>query len=113
VPSVGRPGKAPPARARRSASCDYPGRVKEFVFYTLARIGMFLASFAIILGLWVTLVGADGAVLWSLLLAAVVSAVASYYLLQGPRRSFAARVEERASRISERIEASRSKEDVD
>jgi len=46
-------------------------------------------------------------------LAAVVSAVASYYLLQGPRQRFAAKVEERATRMSERFEAARSKEDED
>jgi hypothetical protein len=86
--------------------------VKEFAVYTLARVGLFLASFAVILGLWVTVTG-HVAVLWSLLLAAVASAVASYYLLQGPRERFAARVEERATRMSERIEAARSKEDVD
>ncbi|NUR08530.1 MAG: DUF4229 domain-containing protein [Nocardioidaceae bacterium] len=90
----------------------YPVGVKEFWVYTLARIGLFVASFAVILGLWVVLVGSY-AVLWALVLAAVVSAVASYYLLQGPRQRFAAKVEERASRMTERFEAARAKEDED
>jgi hypothetical protein len=48
-----------------------------------------------------------------LILAAVVSAVASYYLLQGPRARFAARVDSRASRVAQRFEESRAKEDGD
>jgi hypothetical protein len=48
-----------------------------------------------------------------LILAAVVSAVASYYLLQGPRARFAARVDSRASRVAQRFEESRAKEDRD
>ena len=98
----GRPARAP----------DYPGGVKEFVVYTLARVGLFAATFAIILGIWAAVTGTL-AVLWAVVLAAVVSAVASYYLLRGPREKFAARVEQRASRITQKIEESRSKEDVD
>jgi mannitol-specific phosphotransferase system IIBC component len=86
--------------------------VKEFVVYTLARIGLFAASFAIILGIWAAVTGTL-AVLWAVVLAAVVSAVASYYLLRGPRERFAARVEDRAARMSRKIEESRTKEDVD
>jgi HAMP domain-containing protein len=52
-------------------------------------------------------------VLWAVVLAAVVSAVASYYLLRGPRERFAARVEDRAGRMTRKIEESRTKEDVD
>ena len=39
--------------------------------------------------------------------------VASYYLLQGPRSRFAARVEKRASDMSRRFEEVRAKEDHD
>jgi Protein of unknown function (DUF4229) len=88
--------------------------VKEFVIYTLARIGLFLASFLVIAGAWMLLSGGDSFPwLWPLLLAAVVSALASYYLLQGPRGRFAARVDQRASHIARHFEESRAKEDQD
>ena len=82
--------------------------------YTLARLGLFVASYVVILGVWVLLFG-DGAVpwLWPLLLAAVVSGVASYFLLQGPRSRFAARVDQRATTMTRRLEKSRGKEDKD
>jgi mannitol-specific phosphotransferase system IIBC component len=86
--------------------------VKEFVVYTLARVGLFAASFAVILGVWAAVTGQVN-VLWAVVLAAVVSAVASYYLLRGPREKFAARVESRAARMSQKIEEARAKEDVD
>ena len=82
--------------------------------YTLARIGLFVASYLVILGVWVLLFG-DGSIpwLWPLLLAAVVSGVASYFLLRGPRTRFASRVDERASNMARRFEESRAKEDTD
>jgi hypothetical protein len=90
------------------------GLVKDFTVYTLARIGLFLASYLVILGVWVLLFG-DGSIpwLWPLLLAAVVSGIASYFLLQGPRTRFAARVDDRATAMARRFEESRSKEDTD
>jgi hypothetical protein len=51
--------------------------------------------------------------LWPVLLAAAVSAVASYFLLQGPRERFAARVDSRASAMARRFEEARAKEDED
>jgi hypothetical protein len=88
--------------------------VKDFTVYTLARVGLFVASFAVIAGAWGALSG-GGSVpwLWPLLLAAVVSAVASYYLLKGPRERFAARVDARAAAMARRFEEARAKEDDD
>ena len=88
--------------------------MKDFAIYTLARIGLFVASFAVIAGIWMLVTGSDSVpVFWPLLLAAVASAVASYYLLQGPRSRFAARVDARASTMARRLEESRAKEDRD
>ena len=50
--------------------------------------------------------------LWPLLLAAVVSAVASYYLLRGQRERFAAAVQRRAERASARFEERKAREDA-
>ena len=47
------------------------------------------------------------------MLAAVVSGLASFYLLKGPRQDFAARVDARARAASRRFEESRAKEDQD
>jgi hypothetical protein len=85
--------------------------VKEFVVYTLARIGLFVVAFVVFYGLFA--LAGIGSLLWPLLLAAVASAAASYVWLQGPRQRFAARVEARASNISRRFEAARAKEDQD
>jgi len=88
--------------------------VKDFVIYTLARIGLFVASYALIVGVWMLVTGGDRVpLLWPLVLAAVVSAIASYYLLKGPRARFAARVDARATTMARRFEESRAKEDRD
>jgi hypothetical protein len=88
--------------------------VKEFAVYTIARVALFAASYAVITGVYVLVTGTDSIpIVWPLLLAAVVSAVASLYLLAGPRARFAARVEARASTISRRFEEARAKEDTD
>ena len=79
--------------------------------YTLARIGLFVASYLVISGLFLAF--GRSSLLLQLLLAAAVSAVASYYLLQGPRQRFAARVDARASNIARRFEEARAKEDRD
>jgi hypothetical protein len=88
--------------------------VKEFAVYTLARIGLFVAAYVVILGGYVLVSGTDSApLLWPLIAAAVVSAVASYYLLKGPRERFAAKVETRAQNAARRFEEARAKEDHD
>lgn len=93
---------------------DYAGGVKEFVIYTLARLGLFVASYAVIVGVfWLVTDGRPVPVLWPLLLAAVVSAVASYKMLAVPRARFAAVVERRAEASARRFEQARSKEDLD
>jgi mannitol-specific phosphotransferase system IIBC component len=77
--------------------------VRDFATYTLARIGLFVASYAVIAGVYMLATRSDSVpILWPLLLAAVVSAVASYYLLRGPRERFAARVDARASAAEDR-----------
>jgi hypothetical protein len=85
--------------------------VKEFVVYTAARVGLFVASLLVFIGIFAAL--GFSSWLWPVVLATVVSAVASYFLLQGPRQRFAARVEDRASAMSRRFEEARAKEDED
>ena len=88
--------------------------MKEFWIYTVARIGLFIASYAVVAGIYMLLTGSSHVpILWPFLVAMVISAVASYYLLRGPRARFAAKVEQRASRAASALEQVRSKEDRD
>jgi hypothetical protein len=52
-------------------------------------------------------------ILWPLLVAAVISSVASVYLLKEMRERFAQVIDRRARAASARLEESRSKEDTD
>jgi hypothetical protein len=86
--------------------------VKEFVIYTALRLGLFVASLAVVVGVWMLL--ADTVpILWPIVISFVVSGVASYFLLNRQRQAFARRVELRAERMQERFEEMKSKEDVD
>ena len=86
--------------------------MKEFLVYTALRILLFAASLGLVLGVWLLL--ADKApLIWVFVIALVISGIGSYYLLHGPRARFAAVVEERARRASDRFEEMKSREDVD
>lgn len=86
--------------------------MKEFWVYTLLRVALFLGSFGIIFGVWFAITQ-DVPVLWAVVIAFVISGIGSYVLLERQRDAFAAKVEGRAARISEKLEESRSKEDTD
>lgn len=80
--------------------------------YTALRIALFLASLAIVFGVWVAI--ADTVpILWVIVIAFVSSGIGSYFLLNQPRDAFARRVEERAARASTRFEQMKSREDAD
>jgi hypothetical protein len=89
------------------------GTVKEFVVYTAARFGIFAAVYGVVVAAYLVIHGGPLPVLWPLLLAAVVSTVASAFLLRGLRDRFAAVVNDRAGRMSQRFEEMRAKEDLD
>ena len=86
--------------------------MKEFVVYTALRIGLFLTSLLVVIGVWL-LIADEVPVLWAVVIAFVMSGVASYFLLNRQREAFARRVERRAERMQERFEQMKSKEDVD
>jgi hypothetical protein len=87
--------------------------VKEFLVYTGLRLGMFVSAFVVVAGVWALVSDEQFSLIWPLLIAMVVSAVGSAYLLKGPRERFAARIEARAERASAKFEEMRSKEDSD
>jgi hypothetical protein len=90
----------------------YPEPVKEFAVYTVLRLVMFAASFAIVAGIWLA-VSDDVPLMWVFVIAFVLSGVASYFLLNPQRESFARRVDERAQKASAAFEARKAREDVD
>ncbi|CAA9363816.1 MAG: hypothetical protein AVDCRST_MAG34-2758 [uncultured Nocardioidaceae bacterium] len=88
--------------------------MKHFLAYTGARLGLFLLTYAVIIGGYLLLGGGTPVPLfWPLLLAALVSGVVSAYALRGLRQRFSAVVEQRADRMSRRFEEMKAKEDVD
>ncbi|CAA9406233.1 MAG: hypothetical protein AVDCRST_MAG06-2550 [uncultured Nocardioides sp.] len=92
----------------------YPGGVKEFVVYTAMRLLVFVASLLIVVGVWSLVAGRDSVhAVWTVVLAFIVSGIASYFLLNRQREAFARRVEERAHRASAAFEERRGREDVE
>ena len=90
----------------------YPDRVKEFVVYTGLRVFLFIGSLAIVSGIWM-LASDSVPLVWPVVIAFIVSGVASYFLLNRQRAAFAKRVEERAARATARFEEMRAREDVE
>ena len=86
--------------------------MKEFWIYTLMRLGLFVGSFAIVFGVWFVATG-DVPVVWVVVIAFLVSGVASYFLLERQREQFAVKVEGRAAKVTQKIDEQRAKEDVD
>lgn len=90
----------------------YPETVKEFLVYTALRIVLLLTSLAVVGGVWTLVTGGVDPLL-VVVVSFVVSGLASYFLLDRQREAFARRVDERAHRVSARIEQARSREDTD
>jgi hypothetical protein len=90
----------------------YPEPMKEFVVYTALRLLLFAASFAVVVGIWLA-VSDSVPILWVLVIAFVMSGVASYFVLNPQRESFARRVDERARKASAAFEAHKAREDAD
>lgn len=88
--------------------------MKSFALYTAARLGLFVAAFALV---WLVafswLEWNDVTALWTALIALVVSSVASLLLLGGIRARFASQVQTRAERMAQRVDEARRAEDVD
>jgi membrane protein implicated in regulation of membrane protease activity len=83
--------------------------MKEFAVYTGLRLALFTASFAV---LWFALSSWLG-LFPLLLLALIVSSILSIFVLRAWRDRLAQRIETRATRMTERLEAARKAEDED
>ena len=85
--------------------------MKEFAIYTLMRLLLFVATYAVLAGAWVALFGRGGLLLVPFLAAIIISSIASLKLLAPQRERFAAVVEARAQRATRRFEEIKSRED--
>ena len=88
--------------------------MKAFWTYTLARLAVFGATFGVvwlIASIWVEWGNLTS--LLVLLVSLVLSSVISIFALAGLRDQLAKNVQERAARMTQRIEESRNAEDVD
>ena len=91
--------------------------MKAFWTYTLLRLGMLVACYAVFTGIWFAVKG-DEALSGSglfvvLLISAVVSSVLSVRFLKIPRQRLAEHVQARAERATARFEDLRGREDDD
>lgn len=86
--------------------------MKELIVYTVLRLVLLAASFAIVAGLWAAVTGGID-VFWCLVIAFVVSGIGSYYVLNPQREAFARRVEERARLATAKLEQMKAREDRD
>lgn len=88
--------------------------MKHFVTYTVLRLTLFIACWAVIAGV-ATLVFSDSTAvgIWSFIAGAVVSSALSLKLLAGPRERFAQSVQARADRATARFEQFKTSEDAD
>lgn len=87
--------------------------MKEFVTYTVLRIVLFLASFGVVVGVMALLLDGQVHLFWAVVLAFLISGVASYYVLNRQREAFARRVESRASKAAAAFEERKAREDQD
>ena len=88
--------------------------MKAFWTYTLARLAVFGVTFGLvwlIASIWVEWGNLTS--LLVLLISLVLSSVISIFALAGLRDQLAHSVQERAARMTQRIEESRNAEDVD
>jgi hypothetical protein len=84
--------------------------VKEFWIYTGLRLLLFAASVGVVGGIWLA-VSDSANVMWILIIGLVVSGAASYFLLGRQRTALAHHVDERAGRMTSKLEELKAKED--
>ena len=87
--------------------------MKAFWIYTLARFVVLAVTYLVVWGIASIWFDPGFANLFVLLIAFLLSSVISYFALARLRDDLAVHLSDRASRISQRIEESRSAEDVD
>lgn len=87
--------------------------MKEFVVYTVMRIVLFMASFGVVVGLMALAFDGRYNLFWAIILAFLISGVASFFILDRQREAFARRVETRAAKAAAAFEERKAREDTD
>lgn len=87
--------------------------MKEFVVYTAMRLVLFVASFGVVVGVMALVLDGRYNLFWAVILAFLISGIASYFILNRQREAFAQRVETRASRAAAAFEERKAREDQD
>ena len=85
--------------------------MKEFVVYTVLRVVLFLASFGVVVGIMALAFDGRYNLFWAVVLAFLISGVASFFILDHQREAFARRVEARAAKASAAFEERKARED--
>lgn len=85
--------------------------MKEFVVYTALRVVLFLAAFGVVVGVMALAFGGRYNLFWAIILAFLISGVASYFILDRQREAFARRVETRAAKAAAAFEERKARED--
>lgn len=89
----------------------YRDDVKEFAVYTALRMLLFLASYVVLAGIWVLLLGGSPVQVVPFLAAVIVSSLLALKVLAPQRERFAAVVEARAQRATAKFDEIKSRED--
>ena len=79
--------------------------------YTVLRIVLFLASFGIVVGIMALAFDGRYNLFWAVILAFLISGIASFFILDRQREAFARRVEARAAKASAAFEERKARED--
>ena len=86
--------------------------MKQFWIYTGLRVLLFAATAAVVFGIWLAVAG-TAPIMWVLVVALLISGLASYFMLARQRAALARNVDERARRATSKFEELKAKEDVD
>ena len=86
--------------------------MKQFWIYTGLRVLLFVATAAVVFGIWLAVAG-TAPIMWVLVIALLISGLASYFMLARQRAALARNVDERARRATSKFEELKAKEDVD
>ena len=87
--------------------------MKDFWVYNALRIALFLATAAVVWGVFALFADETINLIYVVVIAAVVSTLLSWRVLAVPRERAAAAISARASRMTAAIEGMKSREDVD
>ncbi|RLV50502.1 DUF4229 domain-containing protein [Nocardioides mangrovicus] len=87
--------------------------MRDFWVYNVLRIALFLATAAVVWGIFALFADETINLVLVAAIAAVVSAVLSWRLLAGPRERAASAISGRASRMTEAFEERRAREDAE